>query len=266
MSKQKKDVEKRWPDDPMLIQVIGGVVDVQERKFISHGIHAHKSVPTGYYFIPANFTGKKSPRWQQFLDEVLPGDEGKIFQRQLQKFFGYCLLRDCRYSKALVLCGSGPCGKSLILNVLIAMLGEDNVMAPCASVSELIQNSFRIIELKNRLAILLQKSLIPTEKDSIAFKQIVSGDSPGHFKYQPDENFYNFAKIVFNTNDMQHSRAQALPSLFSRLVIINFPGILSTEEINTQLSNQIIEQIDGVFTWALHGLYALLDDGGFEDE
>jgi len=39
---------------------------------------------------------------------------------------GYCLLRDARYQKALFLYGSGANGKSTFLDVLCAMVGEEN--------------------------------------------------------------------------------------------------------------------------------------------
>ena len=48
--------------------------------------------------------------WLKTLNEILEGDQEKI--SLLQEFFGYCLTRETKYEKALLLCGDSRSGKS----------------------------------------------------------------------------------------------------------------------------------------------------------
>jgi phage/plasmid-associated DNA primase len=65
--------------------------------------------------------------WLEFLEEVLPGDPELI--RLLQMWFGYCLVPDTSLHKAVLFIGNGANGKSVILAVLVALLGAENVSA-----------------------------------------------------------------------------------------------------------------------------------------
>jgi hypothetical protein len=67
----------------------------------------------------------ESPHWMMFLQRVLEGDHERI--TLLQEFFGYCLVSTTKTHQFLLLIGSGANGKSVTLDVLTAMLGEDNV-------------------------------------------------------------------------------------------------------------------------------------------
>ena len=61
-------------------------------------------------------------KWDKFLDDVFEGDDDKAQKISvLQEFFGYCMI-DVNMHKALVLYGDGGNGKSVILDILAAML------------------------------------------------------------------------------------------------------------------------------------------------
>ena len=65
------------------------------------------------------------PRWAVFLDRVLEGDAERI--RLLQEWFGYLLTPDTSLQRFLVLEGEGANGKSIIVEVVEAMVGYANV-------------------------------------------------------------------------------------------------------------------------------------------
>jgi putative DNA primase/helicase len=62
--------------------------------------------------------------FHKFLDEVLPA---KDVQEVLQEFVGCCLNPFIKLEKALCCVGSGFNGKSVFFEIVMALLGEDNV-------------------------------------------------------------------------------------------------------------------------------------------
>src|SRR5262249_2058312 len=69
----------------------------------------------------------KWPEWEALLQRCLDGDPERL--ALMQEFFGYCLIRSTEMQSALILVGEGANGKSVVLTVLRAMLGEENVSA-----------------------------------------------------------------------------------------------------------------------------------------
>lgn len=66
----------------------------------------------------------KCPKWLNFLKQVTGVNEKARID--LQKMFGYCLLKDIQYKKAFVLLGPPDIGKSIILGVLDNLVGVEN--------------------------------------------------------------------------------------------------------------------------------------------
>src|SRR5262249_57691869 len=63
--------------------------------------------------------------WLAFVREMVEGDDERI--AVLQEWFGLCLTPDTSFHKLLIMDGDGGNGKSVVLDVLAAMVGEANV-------------------------------------------------------------------------------------------------------------------------------------------
>jgi len=100
------------------------------------------------YSLPVSFdqdTEKRCSRWEKYLEETVQTAEPIA---QLQEFAGYCLTKNTMYQKALFLLGPGEDGKSIFLNILKEMLGEEN----CAAVSFVdLENEFHRSSLYHKL-------------------------------------------------------------------------------------------------------------------
>ena len=66
-----------------------------------------------------------SPRWAAFLEEVTGGDEARM--NLLQEIAGYVLYSDNSLQKCFFLMGDGANGKSVYLDILSAVFGDENV-------------------------------------------------------------------------------------------------------------------------------------------
>jgi putative DNA primase/helicase len=195
------------------------------------------------------------PRWQAFLDEVLP-DEQK--QRVLAEFFGY-IFTDLKLEQALLAYGGGANGKSVTNDVITSLLGEENITH--YSLASLTTNYHRAM-LSNKL--LNYSSEISNRLESDIFKKLTSGEPvEARLPYGQPFIMTRYAKLAFNCNelprDVEHTEA-----FFRRFLIVPFDVTIPQEQRNPNLAKEIIEtELSGVFNWVLNGLQRLLEQGTF---
>lgn len=196
-------------------------------------------------------------KWQQFLNEVLP-DESR--QKVLAEFIGY-IFTNLKLEKTLLLYGTGANGKSVVFDVLTALLGEENISH--YSLVSLIHDYQRAM-LSNKL--LNYASEISTRLESDVFKKLSSGEPvEARLPYGRPFIMRRYAKLAFNCNelprDVEHTEA-----FFRRFLIIPFDVTVPEHKRNPNLAKEIIaEELSGVFNWVLEGLQQLLKQNGFSD-
>ncbi len=207
------------------------------------------------------------PKWQKFLDRVLPEkdengndvDEGKSRQKVLAEYIGYVFTRHLKLEKTLLLYGGGANGKGVFFEVISAILGTENVSN--YSLESLGDQYYRAM-IANKL--LNYSSEISNRLQSEKFKQLTSGEPiEARLPYGQPITLTNYAKLTFNTNelpkDVEHTEAY-----FRRFMIVPFDVTIPEEKQNKNLHNEIIEaELAGVFNWLLAGLNRLLEQGNF---
>jgi len=223
-------------------------------------IRTHDKEFYATYRLPVTFDPDrpaKCQRFLQYLTETIQ-TEGPILQ--VQEFAGYCLTRDVRFEKALLLLGPGADGKSKLLSLLRALVGPEN----CAAVS------FQDLEDQFHRSSLFDKLLnISTEVGSRAmessyFKAIVSGDPiSAAFKHQDAFEFRPFCKLVFAGNRMPRILDNS-DGPFRRLLPISFKRQF-LEDGDPFLEDKLMSELSEIFHWALVGLHRLWEQKGFTD-
>jgi putative DNA primase/helicase len=198
------------------------------------------------------------PMFQKYLDEVLPEQE---LQNIVAEFFGYVFTKNLKMEKALLLYGFGANGKSVIFDIMNALLGEENISN--FSLSNLLEEHNRaLIAYK----LLNYGSEINATKTRDEFKNLVSTEPiQARLKYGNSFTMRNYAKLAFNCNelpkDFDHSNAY-----FRRLLIIPFRVTIPENEQDKMLANKIIEnELAGVFNWIIAGLKRLLNTEKFTE-
>lgn len=87
-------------------------------------------------------------RFLKFLEEVVPDEDARLV---IQEYIGYLFVFGLKLEKFLTLFGGGSNGKSVLLDVISAMLGDENVTAiPLQSLCR--ENSCYIPRLSGKLA------------------------------------------------------------------------------------------------------------------
>lgn len=225
---------------------------------ISTGVfHKHDPKYLSTQILEYDFDKEAScPRWITFLEEVIPDKRQQI---QLQQFFGYCLTRETRYQKALILVGPGEDGKSVILKLLTYMVGAHNCSAvQMSSLTEPFERATLFGKLLN----------IATEEDkksfgSAMFKAIVSGDFiNASFKHENFFQFEPYCKLAFSSNFLPNVQDSS-HGFYRRILGIEFTRQFLGSEADKYLEDNLRKEIAGIFKWAYAGLMLLKKHDGF---
>lgn len=203
-----------------------------------------------------------APRFQQFLDRVLPD---QACQQVLAEFIGYLFVSPSRLKleKALLLHGSGANGKSVFFEIIKALLGQENV-SHYALHSLTLEPAYSRANLANVLV--NYASELGGKLDPNVFKQLVSGE-PVEVRrpYGQPYIMSEYGKLLFNCNELP-TDVEHTPAFFRRFLIIPFEQTIPVAEQDPQLAQDIIRtELSGVFNWVLAGLQHLLHQGSFTE-
>ena len=199
-------------------------------------------------------------RFMQFLDEIFEPDEDKKQKiRLVQEFFGYSLITSCEFERFLLLVGAGNNGKSVLLRVLQALVGEQ-------CVSSVAPNQFEKLpmlgHLHGKLLNVVTEIPVGAVIADAKLKSITSGElmNAAH-KFGHPFDFVPYCTLIFSANHLPHTK-DCSPAFFRRAEVLAFNRIFKKEECDTGLADQLIqEELPGILNFALQGLKRLYKKG-----
>jgi putative DNA primase/helicase len=241
-------------DEMVLINLLNGTFEISaEKQAIRHFSAAD--------FLTHQLQFKYDPdaaatKFQAYLDRVLPEKE---LQDIVAEYFGYVFMRCLKLEKALLLYGSGANGKSVLFDVMNALIGRENIGN--YSLADLMEEHNRA-QIANKL--LNYGSEINASVTRDVFKNLVSGEPiMARLKYGNSFLMERYAKLCFNCNELPKDIEQT-DAYFRRLLIVPFRVTIPESEWIVDLAQQIIkEELAGVFNWVLDGLKRLLKQKKF---
>lgn len=201
------------------------------------------------------------PLWIKTLEEIFEGDMDKI--NILQEFFGYCLTKDTRKEKALLLLGASRSGKSTILETLGAMLGKNN----CSYVTmDFISNPQYTPLLMNRLCNIDTDVNTKADNFESKFKTITSGETlTCNQKFVETFDFVPYCKLAMGANTFPRVTDHSM-AVYNRLILLPCDRVFEIHERNIGLKDQLKKELFGVLIWAVEGLKRLNERGHFEEK
>jgi len=220
-----------------------GLREFRQKDFITHQL-------------PFEFDPEaEAPQFLKFLDEVLP-DPDK--QKVLAEYLGYIFIRPSvlKLEKMLILYGTGANGKSVLFEIVNALLGIENVTN--ISLQSLTnENGYYRAKIANKLV--NYASEINGKLQSDIFKQMASGEPvEARLPYGDPFTLYEYAKLIFNCNTLPHD-VEHTNAFFRRFLIVGFDVTIPEDKQDKELSRKIIDsELSGVFNWILQGLERLL--------
>lgn len=203
-----------------------------------------------------------APQFKKFLDEVIPEAE---LQNILAEYLGYIFIKNSvlKLEKVLLLHGTGANGKSVLFEILMALIGSQNVTNYSLSRLTDDQGNSRA-QLVNKL--LNYSSEINGKLESSIFKQLVSGEPvEAKLLYKNTQIISDYARFMFNCNELP-KEVENTNAFFRRFIILPFRVTIPPNKQDKELSKRIIDsELSGVFNFVLVGLTRLLKNKAFTD-
>jgi putative DNA primase/helicase len=237
------------------IPIRNGLFDMEHGKIEAHKPENYNTYIIDIYLDPTFADLPECKLWMKHLDESVDDPDTII---EIQKFFGICLTRETRYEKSLLLVGPGGDGKGTILKMLEAMVGEHNTSNVTLGG---LQDQFHRVQLVDKLL----NAVTEVEAgllESDMFKTIVSGEGvSAAFKHKNVFKFKPVCKLAFSANSPPKLR-DASDGLLRRLMYIKMEKqFVKQGKADLYLEDKLLEELPGIFLWAVRGLQRLRAEG-----
>ena len=244
-----------WESPPLTeVNVQNGIIDTVSGELRPHSPTFRSPIQLRVNYDPT----ADCPRIRQFVAEVFPGD-AQILGYEIA---GWLCVPEINLQKAVLLLGAGANGKSTYLNLLTALLGQNNVSR--VPLHDFGGNRFKPADLYGKLANLCG-DLPPKVGDSAMFKMIVGGDSiSAERKYGHPFAFTPFCRLVFSANELLDSSDFSLAFL-RRWVVVPFPNTFDETQADEHLLKKLTtsEELSGLFNMALAAYSGVRKRGSF---
>ncbi|MFE8069799.1 phage/plasmid primase, P4 family [Marinobacteraceae bacterium S3BR75-40.1] len=212
--------------------------------------------------VPVEYDPKaEAPQFVKFLADVFKNDPDAADKATaLLEMMGYTLMAHCNHERFIILVGSGANGKSVLLSVLEALAGRDNVAAVQPSQFD---NKFQRAHLHNKLANIVTEIKQGAVIDDDALKGITSGE-PTTVEHKNKDPFdmRPFSTCWFGTNHMPHTRDFS-DAVFRRALVVQFNNVFKPElgNCDPNLKNKLMAELPGILTLALDAYADALLEG-----
>ena len=212
------------------------------------------------YVLPFDYEESATcPKYDKYLQEVLPDPEARVLIRQ---FSGYIIADNLNLAKVLICLGDGRNGKSVYFKILTSLLGQSNVSN--FTLKELCDNPNARIQIENKL--LNYSDEMSRNFDSTIFKMLAAGDPvSGKLLYQDIRRIESYAKLAFSTNDFPYNKDRGF-AYYQRFLLIDFNQTIPKERRNPYLHEEIVaDELPGILNHVLDGLVDILKNKRFSD-
>jgi putative DNA primase/helicase len=194
----------------------------------------------------------RCPLWKKFLNEVMPDEDEQMC---LQEFFGLCFLDRERYSveKFAMFIGSGSNGKSVVFDVIKAVIGKEYVS---------FLDPTQLMDAKNLIDVDGKRlNFAPDIRRGASFdsalKALSSGQEVTGWKMYVGGKVIKCPPLVFAMNELPRFR-DVTSAFFRRILLFSFDVTITEDRQDKSLAAKIIRnESAGVFRWMMEGLWRM---------
>ncbi|MDD4684501.1 MAG: phage/plasmid primase, P4 family [Bacteroidales bacterium] len=197
------------------------------------------------------------PKWKAFIKEVLPQEDLQI---AIQEALAYPLSK-MHLEKIIYLFGNGRNGKSLSLEVITNVLGNENVShVPLINITK--NDGLALQQMENKL---INISYENSSKifDTSALKSYISGEALNVKRlYQDSYSTTNYPQSLMASNSMPQSDDFS-EGFYRRFRFIPFNVTIPKEKVNPNLKEELCQESAGILNWLLEGVRRLRENKKF---
>ncbi len=238
--------------DPWALNVFNGTVDLRTGELRPHRRQDLLTRMAGAEFDPA----APCPRFMAFLQQIFADDAAMI--EYVRRLLGMCLTGDVREQILPIWYGVGANGKSVLIDLVKAIMGDFASNAPPNLLTQP-----RTQEHPTEIADLLGRRLVIASEteDAAAFKlqfvKRLTGDATlkGRYMRQDYFSFPRTHKLIVVTNNKPRVREDS-EAVWRRLRLIPFDVVIPVHQRDPLLLSKLVAEGAGVLAWLVEGCLA----------
>ena len=237
--------------NPMLLGVANGVVDIQ-----TTSLRAYRPEDLITKQSPVVFDASAScPTWLTFLGRIFGGNAPLI--AYVQQVIGYCLTGLSTEQAFFLLWGSGSNGKSTLLRVLLALLGDYGLQMAVETLLIRKQDGRATPDLARlqgaRLAVVIESDEGSRLAEGV-LKQMTGGDNiMARRLYSDPIEFKPSHKILLATNHKPRVKDNT-HAMWRRMRLIPFEIQIADHEQDPALVDKLLAELSGILNWHWRGV------------
>jgi putative DNA primase/helicase len=245
--------------NPMLLTVTNGTLELDTGTLREHRRADRSTLIAGASYLPA----AKCPRWHAFLERIFDGDEALI--DFIRRAVGYILTGRTDEQILVLLYGNGANGKSVLLAVLRALLGDYARNTPASTLLERRNGGDAI---PNDLARLRGVRLVTAAEtgdgrrlDEERVKSLTGSDViSARFMRSEWFDYLPVFKLLLATNHLPVIRGTD-HAMWRRVRLIPFAVTIPDAEQDRTLTAKLLDELPGILAWAITGCLDWQRDG-----
>lgn len=197
------------------------------------------------------------PNFDAFLESVLPEDD----RSRAWQLLGYLMMSGNPLQRLFLLTGGGGNGKGVFLNVVRALLGDDNFSA--IPLRRFAETQFATAELHGKLANVCGDIDAKFIEDTGRIKELAGDDKiDAERKGRDPFKFLFWGKAIFSANSMIGS-SDSSKGWLRRWEVVNFPYEPTKPDTTLSARCTTEDELSGIAVKAVHALRELMGTGQF---
>jgi P4 family phage/plasmid primase-like protien len=235
-----------------------GILDLETRTLVPSSPRLFVTGTLGAAYDP---TPPEPTEWYKFLSQLWPDDQESI--DVLQEWFGYQLTPDTSQQKIMFICGLPRSGKGTIIRVMLAMMGDGNIVS---SSPDSIGNEFGLQPLIGKICAVMPDARIgpKTNMEKLTSRLLsISGQDmlTINRKNIPMWTGHLSTRFTIASNPLLKFDDPS-GAIIKRLVVLNCNRSFAGKE-DHGLTDKLKLELPSILHWAINGWHRLRERGHF---
>jgi putative DNA primase/helicase len=201
------------------------------------------------------------PQFTAFLDRIMDGNQNLI--EFLKRAVGYSLTADISEQCLFFLYGSGCNGKSTFLETIRRMVGDYSGQSEAKTFLQQWSDTIRsdLARLKGVRLVTASEIEENRKLSEVSVKQMTGSDViTARFLFKNEFEFLPKFKVFLSANHKPRISGTDY-GIWRRILLIPFTVRIREAERNKHLDQALLEELDGIFRWAVEGCLEWQRDG-----
>jgi P4 family phage/plasmid primase-like protien len=234
-----------------LLTVTNGVVDLRSGMLYDHRPELHMTQLVNIVYDPE----AEAPRWEQFLQEVMP--EMPDMPAFLQRLVGYGITGEVSEHAMAIHYGRGSNGKSIFLDTLRSLFGAISSVADWSSFERKRDGAGGarpdLVRLRGSRLVTVNEADARASIDEAQIKRMASGDLiTARALHQNEIEFKPNWLLQMATNAKPDIRG-ADEGIWRRVKLIPWTRFFEPHERDHGLGHTLLGEAQGILSWAVRG-------------